>query len=118
MSYDADAACDKPRCKEIKLGGRDFYVAPLPLRRILAIAEVMPKLSGLTAQTINKDSLDAVIDLVHAGLAKAHPNLTRDELLDLPVTLTELIDAVPVVIEQAGGRKVDAAAGESRATSG
>jgi hypothetical protein len=45
-------------------------------------------------------------------LRRAHPALTRDEFFDLPIPLGELVAALPVVIEQAGGRKVDAAAGE------
>jgi hypothetical protein len=118
MAYDVDPACEKSHCRTIKLSGREFYVAPLPLRHVLATAELMPKLSNISPQNIRSETLDAVIDLVHKGLHKAHPGLTRDELLDLPVTIAELMDAVPIVIEQAGGRKVDAAAGESRATSG
>jgi hypothetical protein len=43
-----------------------------------------------------------------ARLRRAHPRLTRDEFFDLPISIAELVTALPVVIEQAGGRRIDA----------
>jgi hypothetical protein len=112
MAYDVDPACDTPRCKTITLGGRDFLVAPLPLRHVLAIADLIPKLAGISIENMRGAMFEPIVDLVHRGLLRTYPSLTRDDLLDLPITLTELFEATPIVIGQAGGRRADAAAGE------
>ena len=72
----------------------------------------MPKLSGITAETMSGERLAPLAEVLWHGLRRAHPQLTREEFFDLPITIAELVAALPVVIEQAGGRKVDAAAGE------
>jgi hypothetical protein len=96
----------------VRLGGHDFYIAPLSLRQVLAIADFVPKLSGLTAENLSGERLSPLAEVLWHGLRRAHPGLTRDEFFDLPVTIAELVAALPAVIEQAGGRRVDAAAGE------
>ena len=89
----------------VQLAGRDFYVAPLSLRQILAVADYVPKLSGLTAENMSGERLSPLAEVLWHGLRRAHPNLTRDEFFDLPIPIGELVAALPVVIEQAGGRK-------------
>ena len=53
------------------------------------------------------ERLAPLAEVLWHGLRRAHPRLTRDEFLDLPITIAELVAALPVVIEQAGGRRVD-----------
>jgi hypothetical protein len=106
-------AVDLAAARVVRLGGHDFHVAPLSLRQILAIADHVPKLSTITPDALSGERLAPLVDVLWHGLRRAHPTLTRDEFLDLPVTIAELVAALPVVIEQAGGRKADAAVGES-----
>lgn len=112
MSLALDAAVDLTAARTVRLGGRDFTVAPLLLRQILAIADHVPKLAGISSATLSGETLAPLVDVIWQGLRRAHPNLARDELLDLPITIPELVAAFPVVVEQAGGRK-EPAAGES-----
>lgn len=112
MTLEHDEAIDLMEARTVRLAGRDFYVAPLSLRQILAIADYVPKLSGITAETLSGERLSPLAEVLWHGLCRAHPKLTREEFFDLPITIAELVAALPVVIEQAGGRKVDAAAGE------
>ena len=113
MSHDLDPSVDiTTAVRTVRLAGRDFYVAPLSLRQILAIADYVPKLSGLSADTMSGERLMPIAEIVWHGLRRTYPTLTRDEFIDLPITVAELIAAVSVVIEQAGGQKADAAAGE------
>src|SRR5262249_38786057 len=91
-----------------QLAGRDFHVAPLSLRQILAIADYVPKLSGIGVETMSGERLAPLAEVLWHGLRRAHPKLTRDEFFDLPITIAELVAALPVVIEQAGGRKMEA----------
>jgi hypothetical protein len=109
LSLEVDASLDVAVARTVRLAGRDFYIAPLSLRQILAIADHVPKLSGITAETMSGERLLPLAEVLWHGLRRAHPKLTRDEFLDLPIPLGELVAALPVVIEQAGGRRVDAA---------
>jgi hypothetical protein len=109
LSLDLDQSIDLASARVVRLAGRDFYVAPLSLRQIIAIADHVPKLSALSAENISGERILPLAEVLWHGLRRAHPNLTRDEFLDLPIPLGELLAALPVVIEQAGGRKVGAA---------
>jgi hypothetical protein len=107
-----DDSLDLTTARLVRLGGHDFYIAPLSLRQVLAIADYVPKLSGLTAENLSGERLSPLAEVLWHGLRRAHPGLTRDEFFDLPVTIAELVAALPAVIEQAGGRRADADAGE------
>ncbi len=109
MSLERDEKLDLSGARTVWLGGRDWIVAPLSLRQILAIADFVPKLSAIGADNLSGERLAPLAEVLWHGLRRAHPRLTRDEFFDLPITIAELVAALPVVIEQAGGRRVDAA---------
>lgn len=111
MSVERDETIDLSGVREVRLAGRDWLVAPLSLRQILAIADFVPKLSALSPDNFSGERVIPLAEIVWHGLRRAHPRLTHDEFFDLPISIAELIAALPVVIEQAGGRKVDTAAG-------
>lgn len=117
MSLERDEKLDLSTARMVRLAGREFYIAPLSLRQILAIADYVPKLSGITAENMSGDRLTPLAEVLWHGLSRAHPNLTRDEFFDLPIPIGELVDALPIVIEQAGGRKIEASVGEKLAAS-
>lgn len=112
MTVRKDDSIELSAARLVRLGGQDFYIAPLSLRQILAIADYVRKLSGLTAENLSGERLIPLAEVLWHGLRRAHPDLTRDEFFDLPITIAELVAALPAVIEQAGGRRVDATAGE------
>ncbi len=116
MSFEPDDNLDLTAARPVRLAGREFQVVPLSLRQILAIADYVPKLSGIAAETLSGERLAPLAEVMWHGLRRAHPRLTRDEFFDLPITIAELVAALPVVIEQAGGKRVDAA-GETLAAS-
>ena len=107
MSFERDDKLDLSAARPVRLGGHDWLVAPLSLRQILAIADFVPKLSTAGADHLSGERLAPLAEVLWHGLRRAHPRLTRDEFLDLPITIAELVAALPVVIEQAGGRRVD-----------
>jgi hypothetical protein len=111
VTVDPDPSVDLSAARGVRLGGCDFHIAPLSLRQILAIADYVPKLSGIGAENMSGERLVPLAEVLWHGLRRAHPTLTRDEFFDLPITIAELVAALPVVIEQAGGRKVDAGEG-------
>ncbi len=117
MSLELDQTINLASARAVRLGGHEFQVAPLSLRQILAIADYVPKLSGIGVETMSGERLMPLAEVLWHGLRRAHPKLTREEFLDLPITIAELVTALPVVIEQAGGRRMDGAAGEVVAAS-
>ena len=117
MGLACDDSIDLTTARTVRLAGHDFHVAPLSLRQILAIADYVPKLSAIGAENLSGERLVPLAEVLWHGLRRAHPKLTRDEFFDLPITIAELVAALPVVIEQAGGKRVDAGAGEILATS-
>ncbi len=108
MSLEPDQNLDRAAARSVRLAGREFYVAPLSLRQILAIADHVPKLSGITVENLSGERLLPLAEVVWHGLRRAHPALTREEFLDLPIPIGELVAALPVVIEQAGGQRIKA----------
>lgn len=116
MSFERDEHLDLSGARTVCLGGREWIVAPLSLRQILAIADFVPKLSAIGVDSLSGERLAPLAEVLWHGLRRAHPRLTRDEFLDLPITIAELVAALPVVIEQAGGRRVEA--GETVASGG
>ncbi len=110
MSLERDDNLDLSGARSVSLGGRDWTIAPLSLRQILAIADYVPKLSAIGTDNLSGERIAPLAEVLWHGLRRAHPRLTRDEFFDLPITIAELVAALPVVIEQAGGRRVDAAA--------
>jgi hypothetical protein len=108
VTLEHDESIDLATARVARLAGRDFYVAPLSLRQILAIADYVPKLSAISAESLSGERLAPLAEVLWHGLRRAHPKLTREEFFDLPITIAELVAALPVVIEQAGGRRMDA----------
>ncbi len=109
MSFECDENLDLSGARRVKLGGHEWLVAPLSLRQILAIADFVPKLSAISTDNLSGERLTPLAEVLWHGLRRAHPRLTRDEFFDLPITIAELVAALPVVIEQAGGRRLDGA---------
>jgi hypothetical protein len=106
MVFEKDESLDLKDARRIMLGGVEFFIAPLSIRQIMAIADQVPKVIGLSAANLSSERIAPLADVVWHGLRRVHPNLTREEFLDLPMTIAELLAALPVVIEQGGGKTV------------
>lgn len=113
MSLELDANVDKDRSRTIVLAGKEWIVCPLPLRQVIAIGPLLAKCRGVSADTLAPETFDPMIEVVERALKKAYPGVTRDDLLDLPISLGELMEAITVIVEQSGGKRVDPSAGEA-----
>lgn len=121
MSWDKSEMVDEINCKSITLGGRAFVIAPFTLRRIKKVAGLTPRVMKVDVQSMSEDAFEPFVDLIWQGLLGAYPKLTREEVEDMPMTMTEINTACDVIMEQMGGQKklVNGAAqlGESSAAS-
>lgn len=94
----------------ITLGGRPFEARPLKLGQLRRLLDALDAMTGKSGGAL----LEAAADIVVAGLGAAHPDLTRDAMLDLEATLDELNAAVAAILRIAGLR----AAGEAQPVAG
>lgn len=69
--------------------------------------------------SFDEAAFEKLADIVFNALRRAHPNMGRGEFENMPITVTELFMAIPVVFKQVGFLKVakagDTAAGEAQA---
>lgn len=108
MEYPVDT--DGAPC--IKLGGRSWPVPVLAARQnriidplIVSLLPVFQEWEAGKAQTLSKfgpAQYEALQEIAFQALRRAHPELTRDQFLDLPVTLPELVAAFAVIAQQTG----------------
>ena len=116
MSVDVDKKVDLTKCRKLELGGLDFYIGPMSLRNVLAVSNIVPKLVGkIEVKELSSEKLEPMVEVLWRGLLRAHPQLTKDELEDLPISMNVLIEAVPFVLEYMGGKKVEELMGEIKA---
>ena len=117
MSLDRAPNLDAAPIAKVKLAGRDWDVAPFTLRQVLAVADFVPKLSTINASNITGERLRPMTEVVRIGLQRAYPQMTEAEFYDLPISIAEIVAAIPAVIAQAGGRRAEDPAGEPEAAS-
>jgi hypothetical protein len=96
----------------VTLGGQVFAVPPLAARqnRVIdpLILNLIPFLAssrgdnalGVTALTT--EQYDALQEICYVAITRASPKFTREQFLDLPVSLQEMIVAFPVIAQQTG----------------
>ena len=82
----------------IRLGGRDFTLRPPTLGQLRHLLDALDQMAGASGGAL----IDAAAGLVAAGVARAHPELTSDTILDLEASLPELNTAVAAILESAG----------------
>lgn len=100
----------------VALGGQEFFVPLLALRQarivVPGLLKLMPRLNAIQARISAGDPLgaalldqcdvDLMLDVVHCGLTRAYPELTRDDVLDLEAGFTALVAALAVIAGQTG----------------
>jgi hypothetical protein len=92
--------------------GKHTYAIPmlaprqnrLVVPKLLAMMKQMTGDDGKTPSALALDtaSYDELLDLTWVAITRAQPTLTKEEFLDRPVTLMELIVAMDVISQQCG----------------
>jgi hypothetical protein len=122
MSFEQSKTIDYAGVPVIRLAGVERFIPELALRQhrvvIPAIMKAIPALAGLQgvlsggiqnmediaamSRSFDEETTDLLLKAVKAALSRAYPNITLDDLLDLPITNVELVLAIPVLIKQSG----------------
>ena len=100
----------------IELGGRSFVIPPLTLRRVKVFIPTMARLQNVKAGEMTETNIDDATNAVLIGIQAGEPAFTKDMLLDMPVTLEELFNAVTAIGPQAGLKKVEGPPDEAAGT--
>jgi hypothetical protein len=88
----------------VSVGKQDWPVPVLVARQLRTILVRWPlAVAGIkNFQAITGEQFDAAIDVLHAGLSRAHPNLLREDLLNLPIQIDEIAPALIMIAAQSG----------------
>jgi hypothetical protein len=128
MSLELKEGAETEGLPTITLDGEPYFVARLPLRSRIGITAVLPKIgeaikklpgidaiqAGATVEFPEDVSL-AFVDVIYFGLKPLYPKITREDVLDIPTDLLELMAAIPIIAAQGRSRRIPA--GEPQATS-
>jgi len=103
---------DAEDAPKITLGGKEWAVPMLAARqnKIIdpLILGLLPMFGDwqtnrfLALSKITPKDYEALQEIAYQAIRRASPEVTRDQFLDLPITLPELVAAFPVVAQQTG----------------
>lgn len=96
----------------IILGKKGWPVPPLTARQnriidplILSLLPVFSRWQEDKAgalEVLGQKGYEALQEIAYQAITRANPAITRDEFMELPITLPELVAAFPVIAEQTG----------------
>ena len=88
----------------ITLAGRNYAVRPLTLRQLrdLGICLAKGRAAPSDAAAAERLAYDAMIETIAAALARDHPAMTGEAILDLEISLVELQRANLAILEHSG----------------
>lgn len=119
----ADASSRAPRHDGavVRLGGRDWVLADLAPKQYRKVIPALVALEALrSVGDLDEAKIDRLVEAYYLALTRAYPDLTREEWEEVPVSVVEMIDALPILAQKAGlvPRKDGAPGEEPGPTSG
>lgn len=102
----------------ITLGKKPWKVLELSTRQMIRIVPAMSRLDKIDFKIITEDQLETLYGIAFVAISRAQPQLTKDQFDDLPITVQEMMAALPVIARQAGleiPKDGDATSGEAPA---
>lgn len=100
---------------KITLAGKDYPIPLLvPRQNRIVIPKLLSLMKALTAgdavkivdpTNLSTAEYDDLIDIVWIAVTRATPTLTKEQFLDMPIGLMELISAMDTVALQSGAMK-------------
>jgi hypothetical protein len=105
---DALALAEAPK---IRLGGADWAVPELAAKQIMRLVPALGRLEQLGRvksggfETLTEDEIKWIYDVAFIALTRAYPDLIREAFDDLPITIDEIVTAIPTIARQAGLRR-------------
>jgi hypothetical protein len=99
-----------PGVKAIVLGGKKWAIPPLVVRQNRQLQPIFQRLTGrilwnetpLRLDELNSEDYEDLLNLVRIALTRAYPDVTPDDLENMPIGLSELVGSLLVIMEQSG----------------
>lgn len=112
---------------KVTLAGKEYPVPMLvPRQQRIVIPKLLSLMKSMAANgrvdptSLTTEQYDDLLDLVYIALTRGTPDLKRDDFMDTPSSMLELIAAMNTIAEQTGMMKREtpgAASGEAQAGS-
>jgi hypothetical protein len=96
----------------ISLGGKEFPVPLLAPRQQRIVIPAIMRLRTMNAAAITQEQYDDLCEISLSAAQRGTPSLKRDEFLDMPIQVNELLSALPVIAKQTGLLKESPNTGE------
>lgn len=93
---------------KIKLAGKDYDIPQLAPRQQRIVVPAIMSMTNIMGssddfmKSMNTDQYDKLLDLVFVACTRALPTLKKDDFLNMEITVRELLDAIPVIMQQTG----------------
>ena len=103
-----------PDAPKIVLGGQEWPVPAFALRQNIPLQTLLGNAAnnvlGKDMGSLTQADVDCLVQVAVISLSRAHPGVTLADIEDLPITVPELLQILPTVMEQTGlyKRKVPA----------
>lgn len=99
----------------VNIGGTDYVVPPLTLG---AIKRLMPKIEAMATSLaadgkMRPESMDSIVEVVHAALLRNYPDMTLQELEDM-LDVKNIADIMQAVLGVSGLERKAAGSGEAQ----
>jgi hypothetical protein len=87
----------------VALAGRSWVMADLAPRQFRKVIPAVIALASVKRpEDLDEAGIDRLLDALYYALTRNYPDLTREEFLDLPIKLAELVAALPALAKAAG----------------
>lgn len=106
----------------IQLAGQPYSIPQLAPRQQRVVVPAIMSFTNLMANQddfmkgMSTEQYDRLVDLVFVAVTRANPTMKKDDFLNMEITTRELLDAIPVIMQQTGIVKA-VPAGESLSAS-
>ena len=101
------AAADK-----ITLGGKTYAIPQMAPRQMRIIIPAMREFPTFSVAQLAAEHFDRLVDILHASLSRAYPEMKRDDVEDLPIAIEEWAPAMATIAKASGLKARVAASGE------
>lgn len=88
--------------KTITLGDQEFRVRPLVWKQLKIVEPAMGKLHGMKNTGMTTEGMESIGMIMLTAIQPEHPDMTQENLDDLPIKMPEMLAALSVIAEQAG----------------
>src|SRR4051812_30324875 len=102
----------------VTLAGKEWPVKPLVILQLRVVVPAVMRIKTMVPSSITEEQYSDLIEIVYQAIAPGQsPPLKKEDFLTLPISLREMMEALDVIMPQAGLVKAEGGQGEAPASS-